>query len=79
MQTAGTVLCVGDDSYGALGNNSTTDQRTWVAPSGLTNGRTISANANYACALRAMGVVSCWGHIDTTTGPTPPSPVGYVP
>jgi alpha-tubulin suppressor-like RCC1 family protein len=56
------VWCWGQNQYGQLGNNSTTDSHVPVAVSGLTTGVTaISVGENHICALREDGVW-CWGH-----------------
>jgi alpha-tubulin suppressor-like RCC1 family protein len=59
------VKCWGDNRYGQLGNNSTTNSKTPVDVSGLSNGvNTISAGGYHACALTAAGNIKCWGRND---------------
>jgi alpha-tubulin suppressor-like RCC1 family protein len=63
--SAGTVRCWGDNTDGALGNNTTTASRYAVSVSGI-NGTTVrakevSVGTGFACALLTTGSVKCWG------------------
>jgi alpha-tubulin suppressor-like RCC1 family protein len=56
----GGVQCWGFNSYGELGNASTTDGRVPVEVSGLASGvQAIVAGGYHACAL--AGGLQCWG------------------
>jgi alpha-tubulin suppressor-like RCC1 family protein len=57
----GTVMCWGDNSYGQLGNGSTTSTSVPVAVSGLANVTAISVGKASACAVLSSGAVECWG------------------
>lgn len=62
---SGKVYCWGENNYGQLGNNSTTDSRVPVAvvSTGVLNGKTIQdikVGLNHSCVL-ADGGVYCWG------------------
>jgi hypothetical protein len=51
----------GDNTYGQLGNGTTTSSSTPVEVSGITDATAVTAGHGYACALHASGSVSCWG------------------
>ena len=69
----GGVKCWGDNTYGELGNGTTTSSLTPVAVSGLTsvsnvvaaqtNAKTSTGLANglFACALKTDSTIWCWG------------------
>ena len=62
LTDSGKVQCWGNNNYGQLGDNSTTDRWSPVVVSGLTNGVTsISAGSSHTCALTSGGGVKCWG------------------
>lgn len=64
LTTAGHVLAWGDNSYGQLGNGTTTNSANPVAvklPSG-TRVKAISAGCNHGLALTTTGKVLAWGH-----------------
>jgi alpha-tubulin suppressor-like RCC1 family protein len=61
----GTARCWGANSYGQLGNGSTTRSPVPVMVHGLANATAIDAGGLHVCALLAEGTVSCWGHNST--------------
>jgi alpha-tubulin suppressor-like RCC1 family protein len=62
ITAGGSVKCWGDNSYGELGNASTTQSVVPVQVTGLTSGVTaVSVGSNFACAITASGGVECWG------------------
>jgi alpha-tubulin suppressor-like RCC1 family protein len=62
VRSTGEARCWGDNSFGQLGDNSTTLRRTSVAVSGLGSGVTsIAAGDYHSCALLSTGAVKCWG------------------
>jgi alpha-tubulin suppressor-like RCC1 family protein len=62
LTTKGAVLCWGSNSYGQLGDNTTTNAVKPVAVYGLNKGvKSISAGNFFACAVLSKGAVKCWG------------------
>jgi alpha-tubulin suppressor-like RCC1 family protein len=62
LTTKGAVKCWGSNTYGQLGDNTTTDSATPVAVYGLGKGiKAIAAGNFFACALTTKGAVKCWG------------------
>ncbi len=64
LTASGGVRCWGDNTYGQLGDDSTTQRLTPVAVVGLPDGSIVTALAagnNHTCALLSDGRVYCWG------------------
>ena len=59
--SGGTVRCWGDNTFGQLGNATTTASSTPVTVSGLTGATAITAGAQHVCVIVASGAVKCWG------------------
>ena len=63
LNDAGGLICWGDNTYGGLGDGTTTDRTTPVSVVGLASGvSAVSASvAGHTCALMDTGRVKCWG------------------
>lgn len=63
LRSSGGVACWGDTKFGQLGDGTIDagNQLTPVDVIGLQNARAISVGSAHSCALRAGGLVSCWG------------------
>ena len=55
--------CWGRNSFGQIGDNSTTDRLTPAQVTGLTSGvLSIAAGYGHSCAVAAGGAAMCWGY-----------------
>jgi alpha-tubulin suppressor-like RCC1 family protein len=61
LRATGTVLAWGRNTYGRLGDGTTTDRWTPVPVTGLTNVTAIAAARDFSAALDAAGHVWVWG------------------
>src|SRR5205085_3112433 len=57
----GPVKCWGEDGYGQLGDNGTTDRRLARQAATLVNVIDIGAGFGHSCAVVALGNLYCWG------------------
>jgi alpha-tubulin suppressor-like RCC1 family protein len=59
---SGGIACWGDNSYGQLGDGTTTDKMLHVDVHELSSGASaVSSGSDHTCALLADGAVKCWG------------------
>jgi RHS repeat-associated protein len=61
LKSDGTVWAWGNNTYGQLGNNSTTNSSAPVQVSGLTGVIAIAAGAGHSLAVKSDGTVWAWG------------------
>jgi hypothetical protein len=57
----GTVKCWGSNSYGELGDGTTTERHAPVLVSGVQNATSLTVGTYHGCAGIADGTVRCWG------------------
>gem|GEM_PF-5447950 len=70
LKNDGTVWAMGNNTYGELGNNSTTNSTTPVQVQGLTNVTSISSYIGHSLAVKADGTVWGWGLTSSANGPS---------
>jgi alpha-tubulin suppressor-like RCC1 family protein len=59
--TSGTVQCWGRNSYGQLGDGTTTSSQNPVLVQNLTGAVKLALGADFSCAIVTGGNVKCWG------------------
>lgn len=62
----GGIRCWGDNTYGQLGDGTTTSRQNPPVSDVLTGARAVAAGATSTCAIMKEGTVRCWG--DNTYG-----------
>lgn len=58
---AGTVVCVGDNDSGQLGNGTIVDASRPVAVTGISTAIAVTAGQDHSCALLSDLTARCWG------------------
>jgi len=61
VERGGQVRCWGDNSYGQLGNNTTTPSETAVNVANLGDAVKVGVGNQHTCALSITGRTWCWG------------------
>jgi hypothetical protein len=61
VKADGTVQCLGNGTYGELGNNSTADQFTFVTALNVAGAVGVYITGFNTCALVGAGNAACWG------------------
>ena len=65
LSEAGAAYCWGSNTFGALGNGSTTDSQAAVRVSGGLTFTSLTAGGLHACGLTPDGAAYCWGRGDS--------------
>jgi alpha-tubulin suppressor-like RCC1 family protein len=62
VRSAGSLYCWGDNSYGKLGDGTTTNRTVpTLVFGGFSDWRKVSAGSDHTCAIRGSGIAYCWG------------------
>lgn len=61
LDASGAASCWGDNSWGQLGNGTTTSSATPVAVSGTLHFRSLTVGGYHVCGLATSGLLYCWG------------------
>lgn len=61
LHADGSVRCWGENTYGEVGDGTTTPRDVATPVLGLTDAVAVAAGNRASCALRAGGRVTCWG------------------
>jgi len=62
LLTDGSMKCWGSNSFGQLGDNTTTSKRTPVPVSGISNAVDIALGGRHSCAQLTNKSLKCWGY-----------------
>jgi alpha-tubulin suppressor-like RCC1 family protein len=74
VRTNGGVQCWGDNTYGQLGNGTTSASATPVDVIGISTATAVTTGLNFSCALLQGGQARCWGdNRDLQLGGSPDS------
>ena len=57
----GGVECWGSNTFGGLGDGTTTSRSSPVTVSGVSGARSVSAGQEHTCAVLQSGAIECWG------------------
>jgi len=72
LTAAGAAYCWGDNTFGQLGDGTTTHRLTPALVAGGVSFAAVSAGSFHTCGLTAAGAVYCWGVSSEGQGTTAP-------
>ena len=61
LRSTGAAVCWGDNSYGQLGDGTTTASMSATTVAGISDAIEIDAGGSHSCARRQTGAIVCWG------------------
>lgn len=59
--SSGTVQCLGDNSFGQLGDGTTIARSMRAPVLGIDDAAMVATGQGFACAVRLSGTIECWG------------------
>jgi hypothetical protein len=73
LMPGGSAVCWGSNSYGQLGDGTTTNRSTMVAVNGAPAFAKIAVGQNQSCGITAAGDLYCWGRTPPGDAALPPT------
>ncbi len=62
IKTTGSAYCWGSNSFGKIGDGTTTNRSLPTMVTGVMNFNNIAAGANHTCGIAVSGIAYCWGY-----------------
>lgn len=64
LKPDGSIMCWGNNFYGSLGNDSTTNATSPVYVFGISDAKAVGVGNEHSCAIKSNNRVACWGKND---------------